>query len=175
MVALATLVHPSRRAWYVIYTRPRWEKKINDALQKHGFTSFCPLRMAKHQWADREKMVAVPLFNSYVFVQIDLRDEFKVRQIAGVLNFVYSMGKIAVVKHEIIEEIRSSLELYPDAEVVDFKHLDVGTRVKITAGIMQQKEGYVLRNQHPHIIVVIDSLNCVLTTKVEAASLKIIN
>jgi transcription antitermination factor NusG len=175
MESCAPLSQPLRRAWYVVYTRPRWEKKVNESLKQQGIISYCPLRMVKNKWADRQKLVALPLFSSYVFVNINPREELKVRQANGVLNFVYYMGKLATVKDEIIDEIKSSLTLFPDAEVLNLQELAVGTRVKIEGGLMQHKEGYVIKNQVHHIIVVIDSLNCVLTARVPVGNLRVVN
>jgi len=163
-----------RRLWYVIYTRPRWEKKVNVLLTQQGIESYCPLRTVKNQWADRQKLVSVPLFTSYVFVFIDLKEELLVRQTLGVINFVYFMGKMATVKETVIEGIRTSLERFPDAEVVDAQSMGVGTRVKIKQGIMEDKEGYVQKLEPKNIIVVIDSLNCVLVTKVPIGHLEVI-
>jgi transcriptional antiterminator RfaH len=175
MQTCVPLPQPLRRAWFVVYTRPRWEKKVNESLKQQGLISYCPLRMVKNKWADRQKLVALPLFSSYVFVYINPREELKVRQTNGVINFVYYMGKLAMIRDEIIEEIKSSLQLFPDAEVQNLQELAVGTRVKIETGLMQYKEGYVLKNQLHHIIVVIDSLNCVLTARVPVNNLRIVN
>ena len=30
------------KKWFVIYTRPRWEKKVNQLLQMQGINSYCP-------------------------------------------------------------------------------------------------------------------------------------
>lgn len=175
MESCAPLSQPLRRAWFVVYTRPRWEKKVDQSLKQQGMISYCPLRMVKNKWADRQKLVALPLFSSYVFVYINPREELKVRQTYGVLNFVYYMGKLATIRDEIIDEIKSSLFLFPDAQVINLAELAIGTRVKIEQGIMQDKEGYVLKNELHHIIVVIDSLNCVLTAKVPVSNLRIVN
>jgi len=175
MESCAPLPQPLRRSWFVVYTRPRWEKKIDESLKQQGIISYCPLRMIQSKWADRRKLVALPLFSSYVFVYINTREEQKVRQTYGVLNFIYYMGKPATIKDKIIDEIKSSLFLFPDAQVINLAELAVGTRVKIEQGIMQDKEGHVLKNELHHIIVVIDSLNCVLTAKVPATSLRIVN
>jgi transcription antitermination factor NusG len=57
--------------WYAIYTRPRWEKKVNFLLQGKGIESYCPLNKVRRKWSDRIKTIEEPLFKSYVFVKID--------------------------------------------------------------------------------------------------------
>ena len=57
--------------WYVIYTKPKNEKKVAERLQQIEIEVFCPLVTVVKQWSDRKKKIQIPLFNSYVFVFID--------------------------------------------------------------------------------------------------------
>ena len=57
--------------WYVLYTKPRQEKKVADGLIAIGIAAYCPLVTTIKQWSDRKKKVEVPLINSYVFVNIE--------------------------------------------------------------------------------------------------------
>lgn len=175
MENLSTIRTNMPRRWYVIYTRPRWEKKVDELLKLQGITSYCPVRKVKNKWADRIKEVELPLFNSYVFVYIDPREELKVRVTLGVMNFVYYMGKPAQVRDSVIEDIKRCLEIFPDTEVMAFQYLEIGDRVKIKEGLMNLKEGRVIKIQERTVVVVIDSLSCVLTTKVAINSLELIN
>ena len=97
------------RNWFVIYTRARWEKKVDHLLQQQGINSFCPLKKVESQWADRKKVVEIPLFSSYVFVNINLKEEQQVRQTHGVLNFIYFLGKPAIVQDSEVEKIKDIL------------------------------------------------------------------
>lgn len=163
------------KKWFVIYTRPRWEKKVNQLLQMQGITSFCPLRKVKSKWADRIKNIEIPLFNSYVFVHISPKEELKVRLTLGVMNFVYYMGKPAQVRPSVIDSIKELLEIFPEAEVVSLQGMEVGDRVKIKEGIMKQKQGQIIKLQGKDVLIVIDSLNCALITKVPSSNLELIN
>src|SRR5215217_505817 len=154
------------RNWFVIYTRPRWEKKVDRLLQMQDIKSYCPLRKQKHQWADRMKDVEVPLFSSYVFVYINPREELKVRLTMGVVNFVYYMGKLARIREAVIEDIRYFVEFFPDAEVINTRSMAIGDQVKIKEGIMSQQRGEVIKLQGKNVLVVIDNMQCVLITRV---------
>ena len=50
--------------WYVVYTKPKWEKKVAERLDAIGIITYCPLITKVSQWSDRKKKVEVPLFNS---------------------------------------------------------------------------------------------------------------
>ncbi|MEN9685553.1 MAG: hypothetical protein RLZZ28_1339, partial [Bacteroidota bacterium] len=97
------------KKWYALYTKPRWEKKIYSVLVRKGLESWCPLQKIERQWSDRKKIVEEPLFKSYVFVHIDAAEKTKVLTTDGVLNFVYYLGKPAVIKTEEIELIKKYL------------------------------------------------------------------
>jgi transcriptional antiterminator RfaH len=175
MESLSALRVNAPKKWFVIYTRPRWEKKVDELLKLQGIMSYCPLKRVKHKWADRMKEVELPLFTSYVFVCVDPREELKVRVTLGVMNFVYYMGKPAQVRDVVIEDVKKCMETFPDIEVVDLQQMEVGDRVMIKEGLMNHKQGQIIKLRQKSVVVVIDSLNCVLLTNVNIEDLELIN
>lgn len=165
-----TLKKPERK-WLAIYTRPRWEKKIDQLLKEQGVESFCPVRKVESQWADRKKVVEMPLFNSYVFVKVDLKEELIVRQTIGVLNFIYYMGKPAVLRESEIEDIKHFLTSINDIEVISLSNLSVGDRVMIKSGIMSKQEGAVVKINGKNVLMVFDKLDCAVVTRVDISNL----
>lgn len=73
--------------WYVIYTKPKWEKKVAEQLADAGIECYCPLITQVRQWSDRKKKVVVPLFNSYVFVRLEDCDRNLVFQSPGAVRY----------------------------------------------------------------------------------------
>ncbi|MBU3714031.1 MAG: UpxY family transcription antiterminator, partial [Ferruginibacter sp.] len=129
--------------WYVVYTRPRWEKKVARILEERGFNYYCPLNKVHKQWSDRKKIVYEPLFRGYVFVQLTDAHKWDVKEVDGVLNFVYWLGKPAVVKETEIETIKKFLQEFSDIEVTEQK-LDIHTKVIIKQGVMMNYKGIIL-------------------------------
>ena len=82
-----------KKHWYAVYVRSRNEKKVYELIKEKDIETYLPLVKTLRQWSDRKKMVEVPLFNSYVFVYVDLLEHFKVRQVPGIVNFVCFEGK----------------------------------------------------------------------------------
>lgn len=156
------------RKWMVIYTRPRWEKKVNQLLQTQDIVSYCPVKKVEHVWSDRKKIVEIPLFSSYVFVKINMREQSKVRQTLGVINFVYHQGKPAIVDEKVIDEVKHFIQLCPDMEVVNLKDVSVGDRVKIKSGVFVNKTGKLIEIQGKHVLMSLDNLGCLLIAKVPA-------
>ena len=109
--------------WYVVYTRPRWEKKIAALLQDKGITHYCPMNKVHRQWSDRMKIVTEPLFKGYVFVQVEERKKWDIKLIDGIVNYVYWQGKPARVRDEEIITIKKFLQEFENVEVIEKKKL----------------------------------------------------
>ena len=157
--------------WYAVYTRPRWEKKVTNLLIRAGIEVYCPLNKVQKQWKDRVKLVEEPLIRSYVFVHIAEAKKTNVRMVDGVVNFVYWLGKPAVIRQEEIELIQRFLGDYENVEV---KRIEIkeGQRVKIVSGILTECEGVVLKIENKMVSLVVESLGFELSAKVEIAKLK---
>jgi transcription antitermination factor NusG len=161
------------KQWLAIYTQPRWEKKVHKLLQNKGLESYCPLNMVYRQWSDRVKKVEEPLFKSYVFVHVTEADRTEVRMTDGVLNFVYWLGKPAVVKDSDIENIRRFLNEYHDVEVQPIEEIRPGSRLVITSGILLSHEATAISVGKKMVEVLIESLGCKLVAKIEREKLSL--
>ncbi|SER18254.1 UpxY family transcription antiterminator [Pedobacter rhizosphaerae] len=159
------------KKWLVIYVRPRWEKKVDKLLQEQGIESFCPVRNVESQWADRKKMVSFPLFAGYVFVKINEREEYRVRATMGVLNFIYYLGRPAVVRDNEIEKLKYIADSYHDAEVVSLDELSKGDKVRIKSGLFHDQEGRIIQIQGKHVLMSFDNLDCAVVTRVSVNNL----
>jgi transcription antitermination factor NusG len=153
-----------------VYTRPRWEKKVNQLLQEKGFESYCPLNKVRRKWSDRVKIVQEPLFKSYVFVKVNDENRAAVRMTAGAINFVYWQGKPAVIKEKEITAIKKFLDEYENVEARPVE-LKVNQRVRITTGTLMDQEGKVLDLRHKMVKVAIDSLGYILVAYIERTKL----
>ena len=163
------------KRWLVLYTRPRWEKKADRLLKERGIESYCPLRQVQNQWADRKKEVSLPLFNSYIFVHVNLREEASVLYTMGVLGFVYYMGKPAVVRDNVIEEVKRNLAAYKDVEIVNLENISVGDRVRVKEGLFVNQLGNVVQINGKNVLMVFDNINCALVTHIPFQQIDIHN
>lgn len=156
--------------WYAIYTKPRWEKKVNALLTQKAIESYCPLNKVRRKWSDRIKTIEEPLFKSYVFVKINDEDRTNVRMTSGVVNFVYWNGKPAVIKEKEIQTIKRFLDEYENVEAVkiDFAPDD---RVRIISGPMMDQEGKILEIKNKMAKLRIDSLGYMLIAYIDKTKL----
>lgn len=96
--------------WYVLYTKPRQEKKVADGLIAIGIAAYCPLVTTIKQWSDRKKKVEAPLINSYVFVNIEEHKRDEVFGVSGIVRYLFWLGKPALVRAIEIEALQESLQ-----------------------------------------------------------------
>lgn len=162
----------SDRKWFVLYSKPRWEKKIDAALIRKGIESWCPLQKIQKQWTDRKKIIEEPLFKSYVFVRINETEKIDVLMTPGVLNFIHYLKKPAVIRDEDIDIIKRYLMIEDTKiEIVSAVGFKEKTKVKVSHGLFIESEGTVLRAGKKKIYVQIESLGQVMIVEFKAEHL----
>lgn len=147
--------------WFVVYTKPRQEKKIANELTKIGIEAYCPVKVVARQWSDRKKKVEVPLFTSYCFVHIEEQDRNKVFQVSGVLRYLFWLKKPAIVRDKEIAEIKRWLNEY-DHEQISIKQFQNNDRVIIKSGILIDKEAIVMKQNGNQLMLQLESLGFAL-------------
>jgi len=153
----------NNKKWYALYTKPRWEKKVDSVLVRKGVESWCPLQRVERQWSDRKKMVEEPLFKSYVFVHIDDTERTKVLMTDGVLNFVHHVKKPAIIREEEIDLIKKYLsEKEAFLSIHALEGFNENERIKVSHGIFMDNEGTVVRGGKKKVYVKLESLGQVM-------------
>lgn len=150
--------------WYVVYTKPRWEKKVAEQLQKNGIECYCPLVTQIKQWSDRKKKVEVPLFNSYVFVKLEEADRNTIFQSSGVVRYLFWLGKPAIVREEEITIIKKWLDTSDVADVM-VEYYKIGDEIQLVSGPFTDQKAIVQEVKNTHYVLVLESLGCVLKMK----------
>tara|TARA_R110002012_G_scaffold127225_1_gene279430 strand:+ start:29205 stop:29663 length:459 start_codon:yes stop_codon:yes gene_type:complete len=91
--------------WYVVVTKPRFERQVSKKLTQMGVAVCCPVRIERRQWSDRVKKVEVPLLPSMVLVNLDDHARSHVFDVHGVVRFLFYLGKPAIVRDHEIEAL----------------------------------------------------------------------
>lgn len=161
------------KKWLALYTKPRWEKKVYKTLSEKGFEVYCPLNRVSKKWSDRVKMVEEPLFKSYVFINIEDEHHSLVRMNDGVVNFVYWLGKPAVIKEEDIITIKRFLNEYEDV-VAEPASITTSQQIEVTSGALMNTKGTVLSLKGKKVEVLLDFLGYKLVAYVQKKHVRIL-
>ena len=162
------------KQWIVVRSKPRSEKVAHNELVKKNIEAYLPLLKERRKWSDRKKWVEFPLFSSYLFARIDIKDSIFVLQTQGV-NTIVKFGKqIAIVQNSVIKAIRLAMEGGYQLEPVEY--FVEGNRVEVVAGPMKGVKGIVakLRGQN-RLIIKIDAIQQALSIQIESKFIRNLN
>jgi transcription antitermination factor NusG len=162
-------------SWYIVYTRPRSEKKLAAALAKKGIEFYLPLLKTRSQWSDRIKWVEKPAFNSYLFVKINYeRDHVAVLKIPYAVRFV-TIGQIpAQVSENDINLLRIAIaEFYDNLVIRNTSEFSLGQKVLIKVGPFRGKEAIIEQIQgENHVLVHFPALNKTIQVRLPVGDLE---
>lgn len=164
---------PYRRIyhWYALYTRPRWEKKVQRELELQGYEHYLPLVTRVKQWSDRKKKVEEPLIKSYIFVRVSEKEYYDVLNVDGAVAYVIFEGKAAPIPEWQIDAIRKTIENMLPFELTGEK-LQPGEHVKIKEGDLKGLEGEILRIKGKSKLVIrIESVGYSLVVEMDTGNL----
>lgn len=131
--------------WYALYTRPRFEKKVDLKLREKGLESYLPLHTVLRRWSDRWKKVELPLFSCYVFVRIPLREKVYAVQTYGVVRMISFNGTPSPIPDEEIKAVKKILE---GADSFETSHyLALGERVEVIRGPLEGIRGRLIEHR----------------------------
>ena len=154
-----------QKHWYVIYTRPKLEKKVAGALTKKKIENFLPFR--KVNSSRRKKVQYEPLFDSYVFAYIQEDTLNQLKQLDGAVSLVYWKGHPAIIKEDEINAIRKFTGSYQDINLVR-SEVNMDAEISFMDGPDYNMDGKVLSVKNKSIKINLPSLGYVMTAEMES-------
>ena len=148
--------------WYVLYTKPKNEKKVAERLSEAGYTVYCPLHKVRRQWSDRIKTMEEPLFRSYVFIQVEDAKRDQVFAYTGTVRYLFWLRRLAVVRQSEIATIQKWLG-EQDHEYIDVSQIIPRDYLRITTGQFSGEEAILLDRTSSKVIVQLKELGIQLS------------
>ena len=161
------------RYWYALYTRPRFEKKVDLQLKELEIQTFLPLRTVTKYWSDRKKQIDEPLFPSYLFVYANSKEQFLTFQSYGSVRLVSFNGTPTRIPDEQIYAVRRMLE--SGYTLVANHYFEKGDEIEIVSGPLVGIKGFVTEHRgSKHFSVFISGIRQAVAVTIEAHNLKLI-
>ena len=129
------------KKWIAVYTKSRHEQIVINELSKKNIESFCPMFKERRQWSDRKKWVHFPLFRSYVFARIHLKENIFVLQTIGVNKIVKFQNKISIIPDQVINDIKNVVDGGYKIQQVDY--FIKGDEVSVISGPLKGVNGII--------------------------------
>jgi transcription antitermination factor NusG len=157
---------PDSSLWYAVWTRSRQEKAAAAMLDALGVSHFLPLVEQERQWSDRKKMVSVPVFPGYLFVQILVTSVLQLR-----VSFVGNQNGPTAIPEDEIQNLRALLSR--TTKCFPCSYLQAGDRVRIVNGALAGIEGSFIRSgTRSRIVVSVEAIQRSIAVEVSASDVE---
>ena len=150
--------------WYVLYTKPRSEKKVEEQLLSLGIDAYCPTRPELKLWSDRKKRVYKPVLPSMVLVNIDIKDINRVFESPLVVRYMFWMGKRAKVRQLEIDILKKYLDGIHNLTNISSSSVKVGDNFKLPS--FNYEKGIVNRISKNNIWIYLKSIGYSVKLKI---------
>ena len=104
-------------------------------------------------------------------MQVGEKEKWAIRQVHGILNYVYWNGKPGIIRADEIETIKRFLNQFTDVQVEEYR-LGVDTKVKIRGGVLMNYEGTIVEVIGNRACVKIESMGLQLSAVFEKRNLE---
>lgn len=142
-----------KNGWYLIYTRPRQERKVFRELNDLSIPCFLPETQTVKQWNDRMKKQTIPLFPSYVFLNLDnLENYYRAMDVNGFVTYVRFGKHLAIAREETIEDIRLLVDHSRELTVFS-GYYKSGQMVNIQNGPLAGRTFEVVEHRRKNVII----------------------
>ena len=142
--------------WYVLHTKPRSEKKVEQKLLSLGINAYCPTRPEIRFWSDRKKRIDVPLLPSMVLVNIEDKDINRVFTTPLVIRYMFWLGKRAKVRQSEIDILKKYLNGDYNLINSEFSNIKIGDNFSLSS--FNNEYGIVNRISNNNIWIFLKSI-----------------
>jgi transcriptional antiterminator NusG len=159
--------------WFALWTHSHCEQLVHDQLAAKGFCMFFPTMRSWSRRAGRQRLITVPMFQSYLFIHraIEKRsyvEILKTRGLARILGTRWdSLTPVPDGEIEALQRIQSA-----DLTVLPHPYLREGQRVRIEAGPLAGVEGILVRHKpnRGSLVVSIDLLRQSVSVEIDCTA-----
>lgn len=157
--------------WYVYYTMPKTEKRINEFLEFSGYNVYLPLKEEIRIWSDRRKKLILPMFPNYIFVKTIRKDIYNILKCRGVVRYLSYNSNPVALKEDEVDRIRRIEDKGTDVEVMP--SLVKGEVVRIAEGPFTGFKGVVnSKNSKNRFSINLQHLHCSISVNIDGFRLE---
>ncbi len=133
---------PDNKNWYLIYTKPRGERKAQENLERQGYFTYLPMALRSRRRNSKSIPVVEPFFPRYLFIALDTETEnwAPIRSTLGVTSMVRFGQSPAKVPTDLIAFLLDR-EDKGGHQVIPTKNFKPGERIRIREGPLTGYEG----------------------------------
>lgn len=169
-----TVTETSHFEWFLVYTKPRQEKRAKENLENQGFESFLP-KIGLPEINQPGTITMELMFPRYVFTKIkkDEHNWSSIQNTYGVSHLVKFDLKPAIIPIDVVQFLKSNCDeigvFHQKARIVDYVK---GDRVIIKKGLLKGREGIFLsHNGYERVKLLLELINHQVATELSVSDL----
>ena len=157
--------------WIVVRSKPKSEKIAYAQLKEKEIEAYLPLLKERRKWSDRKKWVEFPLFSSYLFAKIEIKNSIFVLQTNGVSSLVKFGEEIAIVQDEVVNAIKLAID--GGYQLTPAEYFIAGNAVEVIEGPMRGVKGIVAQLKgKDRLVIKIDAIQQALSIDIDTRFIK---
>ena len=157
--------------WIVVRSKPRSEKIAYAQLKEKEIEAYLPLLKERRKWSDRKKWVEFPLFSSYLFAKIEIKNSIFVLQTNGVSSLVKFGEEIAIVRDDVVNAIKLAID--GGYQLTPAEYFIAGNAVEVIEGPMRGVKGIVAQLKgKDRLVIKIDAIQQALSIDIDTRFIK---
>jgi hypothetical protein len=106
-----------QKKWYMLYTKPKLEKKVASFLDKNGVESFCPVTRRQEQKYRRNRFIDEPVFDSRIFARLGERDFDILKKVSNIAGVLFWRNEFAIIRDDEVEAIKDFCRNYENVKL----------------------------------------------------------
>ena len=154
-----------QKNWYIVYTKPRCEKKVALTFTRRKIENFLPVNTKQIKSFRKNRMQQEPLFDSYVFANLVEKDINKIKMIDGVVNIVYWKGKPAIIQEDEIEVMKEFVTDHQNIKL-EKSRIDLNDIARVIDGPEYLMEGNILTVKNTTVKVNLPSIGFTMIAEI---------
>ena len=159
--------------WMVVYTKPRHEKALAWNLRQNNIGYFLPMIKTRQNSQKRIRYSMLPLFTSYVFVQVNSEAE---RVAALKTNRIVQM--IHVEDQKLLrEELHTVYKAISNRPVdIYLSDLKTGQKVRVINGPLYGLEGILIEQKNAKsLLIEVESVSKTIRVEIESDKVELVD
>ena len=163
--------------WYAVKTRSNYEQRVTQDLTVRGIACYLPTFRELHHWKDREKVVDVPVFRSYVFADFEdtAANRLGILRSDGVVSILGTAGTPTPIPDQEIEAVRCMLSK-SSGRCLAHPLFREGAWVRVKRGALRGLEGTLTRMKNQtRLMVCVTLLSQSISAEVSVSDLEFVH
>jgi transcriptional antiterminator NusG len=154
-------------SWYALRVRSRSEIMVGTLLEAKGYPSYVPSHTSEHQYSDRIKRTAAPLFPGYVFCRFSASELLPIVSTRAVQKVVGIGPRPEAISDEEMERLQLSVRY--GQGVAPCAYIQTGQKVRVRSGALAGIEGFLVevRNRQ-RLVITADILQRAVSLEIDA-------